>query len=89
MYAENRAEIDRLGKDFESQLKERAPTARAAGEEYLEALTTFIDAYNKGPAADSHLIALDTTGELTRVEEYVAWAEQERHRVRRAMLELA
>ena len=28
------------------------------------------------------------TGELSRVEEFVAWAEQERHRVRRSLLEL-
>ena len=88
MYAENRAEIDRLGKDFERQLSERASTARTAGEEYLGALTALIDAYNDGPAAEPQLLALDTTGELKRVEEYVVWAEQERHRVRRSLLDL-
>lgn len=88
MYAENRAEIERLGKEFEKLAAGRAAGARPAGEEYMKALGTLIDAYDGGPAADPRLTDLDTTGELQRVDEYVAWAEQERHRVRRALRDL-
>jgi hypothetical protein len=88
MYDSKKASVDDAARRFERMLEERAPEARAAGEHYLDALTDLIDTFSAGPAADSRVMELDTTGELSRTEDHVAWAEQERHRVRKAMRDL-
>jgi hypothetical protein len=85
MYESKKDDIDRLRRRFERDAAQRAPEARRAGEEYLQALTDFIRIYDEGPAGDPMVSGVDTTGELSRVEEQAEWAEQERHRVRRAL----
>lgn len=89
MYDDQKDRMEKLRTRFDREVAERTPQARRAGEEYLEALTTFVRTYDEGPAADPTISGLDTTGELRRVDEHAAWAEQERHRVRRAMIDLA
>ena len=84
MYVENHAEIESLRLRFDQEAGDHSPSRRITGDAYLVALTTFITAANAG-TADSRLSELDTTGELRRVDDYVAWAEQERHRVRHAL----
>jgi hypothetical protein len=89
MYDDQNERIERLRTRFDREVEERAAGARETGEEYLDALTTYVRTYDEGPAGDPTLSGLDTTGELRRVDERAAWAEQERHRVRRAMSELS
>lgn len=89
MYDAKKDRIQRLQDRFEEELKERSTAARPAAEEYLKALTEMIRSFNDGPAADPRVPAMDTTGELDRTEDYVAWAEAERHRVRRALRDIA
>ena len=84
MYAENHAQIESLRSRFDREASERSPNTRDTGSEYLTALATVITAANEH-SADPRLADLDTTGELRRVDDYVAWAEQERHRVRHAL----
>ena len=84
MYAENHAEIESLQSRFDQEAGDHSPSLRITGDAYLLALTTFITAAGEG-TADSRLSDLDTTGEVRRVDDYVAWAEQERHRVRHAL----
>lgn len=88
MYDAKKASVDEAARRFDRLLGERDPEARAAGEKYLDALTDLIDTFTSGPAADSRVMELDTTGELARTEDHVAWAERERHRVRKAMRDL-
>ena len=88
MYDSKKATVDDARRRFDSLLDQRAPEARGAGERYLDALTDLIDTFSSGPAADARVMELDTTGELSRTEDQVEWAEQERHRVRRAMRDL-
>jgi hypothetical protein len=85
MYEAKKDRIDRLHTRFDREVADRDPMARRTGQEYLEALSDFIRTYDDGPAGDPKVAGVDTTGELTRVEEQAAWAEQERHRVRRAL----
>jgi hypothetical protein len=89
MYEENRAEIDQIKARFDRQIEQQSVEARRTADEYLTALGNFVEAFNNGPGADAHLMNEDTTGELHRVEDRVAWAELERHRVRRALLSIA
>lgn len=88
MYDEEKAKIDEKASRFNRLLKDRDPEARSAGEEYLAALTDLIQSFNTGPAADERVMEVDTTGELSRTEDRVEWAEKERHRVRKAMRDL-
>lgn len=88
MYDGKKAKIDETASRFNRLLENRDPDARSAGEEYLAALTDLIQSFNTGPAADERVMDVDTTGELTRTEERVEWAEQERHRVRKALRDL-
>jgi hypothetical protein len=73
---------------FDREVEGRQPGARSTGEEYLGMLSALIDKVEEGPVADPRIAELDTTGELNRVEEFEAWAEQERHRVRRALADI-
>jgi hypothetical protein len=70
---------------FEKEFEARAPATRASGKGYIDALTAFVERFNKGPGADSRRMGSDTTGTLDRVEDHVVWAEGERHRVRKAL----
>ena len=89
MYERRKAEIDELRKRFDMELAERSVHARDTGARYLEMLTDLIRTVDEGPAADPRLSGIDTTGELSRVEDFEAWAEEERHRVRRALTDIA
>jgi hypothetical protein len=89
MYDAKRDRIEALRQRFDEEIATRSPRARAVADEYLEALTDFVNSYNDGPAADPTLAGVDTTGQLARVEEHAAWAEQERRRVRHAMQQIA
>ena len=89
MYERRRDEIEELRVRFDRDLAERSPAARTTGKEYLEALGALIQTVEEGPAADPQLSGLDTTGELIRADEFEQWAEQERHRVRRALTDIA
>ena len=89
MYDDQNERIERLRTRFDREIADRAAGARETGEEYLDALTTYVRTYDEGPAGDPKLSGLDTTGELRRVDERASWAEQERHRVRRAMSEIS
>lgn len=73
---------------FDREVEDRLPSARATAEEYLGMLSELIDTVEEGPVADPNLTNLDTTGSLTRAEEFEAWAERERHRVRRALADI-
>jgi hypothetical protein len=88
MYEAEKDTIDRLRRRFEKDVSERTPEARTSGEAYLDALTSFIRTYNDGPAGDPGLARVDTTGELSRVEDQASWAEVERHRVRKALMDI-
>jgi hypothetical protein len=85
MYEAKKADIDAMRVRFDKELEGKLPGTRATGDEYLKLLTDFIDTFEGGAGADSRLRDLDTTGELDRLDDQSAWAEQERHRVRRAM----
>ena len=74
---------------FERQRDSRDPEARDTAAAYLTALGVFVDAFNNGPGASAERMGHDTTGTLSRVEDHVVWAEAERHRVRRAVEDLA
>ena len=89
MYEANQAHIEGIKIQFDRQVAQHSPEARGTAERYLVVLTDFVDLFNNGPGADSRLMGLDTTGALSRAEEYVEWAEHERHRVRRALLSVA
>jgi hypothetical protein len=89
MYEEKKDQIDRLKTRFDVEMRARSPAARKVADEYLNALTDFIRSYDDGPASDPDVFRHDTTGQLTRVEEHAEWAEQERHRVRRALNDIA
>ena len=73
---------------FDQEIAERLPAARKTAEEYLALLTDLISTVETGPVADPQLAGLDTTGSLKEAEEFEAWAEGERHRVRRALAEI-
>ena len=88
MYERRRAEIDAMRERFDREVAGRQPGARTTAEEYLGMLTELIDTVEHGPVADAKLSALDTTGALSRAEEFEEWAEKERHRVRRALAEI-
>ena len=89
MYERRRAEIDELRIRFDRKLQERSPDTHETAEEYLGALSALIDKVEDGPVADSRIANLDTTGSINRAEEFEQWAEQERHRVRRALQDIA
>lgn len=89
MYDAKKARIDELRVRFDEEIAKRSPEARKIGGEYLDALTEFVRAYNDGPAGDPKVAAMDTTGTLNRVEDHAEWAEQERHRVRGALKDIA
>jgi hypothetical protein len=89
MYDVKRARIDQLQNRYRRQSTQRSPDLRQTAEEYVDALSDYIDTFNSGPGADSRLMGLDTTGELARMEEHAAWAELERRDVRRVLSELA
>jgi hypothetical protein len=89
MYERRQAEIEQLRVRFDQEIAERLPSARDTAEEYLGLLTDLITTVESGPVADPHLAELDTTGTLTRAEEFEVWAEKERHRVRRALADIA
>ncbi|MBW3628182.1 MAG: hypothetical protein KY464_02685 [Gemmatimonadetes bacterium] len=73
---------------FDREVAEHLPSARQTAEEYLGLLTDLISTVEEGPVADPQLAGLDTTGSLKEAEELEAWAETERHRVRRALAEI-
>lgn len=85
MYDAKRARIDTLKARVERQATERSPEYRRTAEEYVAALTDFVDTVNHGPGADPRLLGLDTTGELTRLQERAAWAEEELRRIRSSL----
>jgi hypothetical protein len=88
MYDAKKAKVDETAVRFNRLLAAEDPGAGEAGTEYLTALTDLIQSFNSGPAADPRIMGMDTTGELTRTDDHVAWAEQERHRVRKELREL-
>lgn len=85
MYDAEKARLEEVRARFDRAAAERAPDARAVADEYLAALTEFIRAVDSGPAGDPAVAHVDTTGQVGRLEEMEAWAEGERHRVRRAL----
>ena len=86
MYDIKKDRIERLRVQFEEEAAKRSPDIQRVGDEYLNALTDFIRTYDEGPAGDPHTVSrIDTTGQLSQIEDQAAWAEQERHRVRRMM----
>jgi len=85
MYDSKIDAIDRLRSRFERDAAARPAQFQTSAKEYVEALSDFVDVFNHGPGADARLMGLDTTGTLDRVEEYAAWAEEERRRVRKLM----
>jgi hypothetical protein len=89
MYEAKKDRIETLRRRFEDELAARSPGTRDVAQEYLDALTDFVRTYNDGPASDPAVAGVDTTGQLARVEEHATWAEQERHRVRRALNDIA
>ena len=89
MYESRKADIDTMRARFDREIAERLPAARATAHEYLGMLTALIDKVESGPVGDPRLAELDTTGALSRVEELEEWAEKERHRVRRALMDIA
>jgi hypothetical protein len=88
MYDAEKARVDEAARRFQRLVDRGDPDARAAGEDYLDALTDLIQAFDSGPGAEVRVMELDTTGALTRTEDHVAWAEGERHRVRKALRDL-
>lgn len=88
MYEAQKARVEEVRTRYERDSAARSAEARATADEYLKVLTELIESVDHGPVADPEVAQVDTTGELHRVEEYAAWAEQERHRVRRAMNDL-
>ena len=89
MYERRRAEIDAMRARFDREVADLQPGARTTAEEYLGMLTELIETVEEGPVADSKLHDLDTTGSLSRAEEFEEWAEKERHRVRRALSDIS
>lgn len=89
MYDSKKAKIEEVRDRFEKQLSEGSPKIRATGSEYLDVLSDFVDTFNNGPGADPRLLRIDTTGELKRMEEQAAWADDERRRVRRILGDFA
>ena len=89
MFDDKKAAIEAVRTRFEHEMHLRSVGARGAGEDYLSALADLIQSFDDGPASDPRLLAIDTTGQLRRAEEFVAWAEAERHRVRRALADVA
>jgi hypothetical protein len=85
MYDSEKATIEKLRVQFESQLADRDGDVRETAEQYMAALSVLIDAFNEGPGADSLKMGHDTTGALSRIEADVVGAEAERHRVRAAL----
>ncbi len=88
MYDSERAGLEEMRARFDRAAAERAPDTRAVADEYLAALTEFIRTFDSGPAADPTIAQEDTTGQLGRLEDFAAWAEAERHRVRRALVDV-
>ncbi len=82
MYDSKKAEIEARRILFERQAELRSPVLQKVANDYLEALSDFVTTFNEGPGSDPRLMGLDTTGELNRIEEYAAWAEDELRRVR-------
>ena len=87
MYDAERARIQEVRTRFEREVAEHSPTTLTTAREYLDALTQFLTTFNEGPGGDPRLLGLDTTGELSRLEEQARWAEEERGRVRRILAE--
>lgn len=87
MYDSKKARMDAARARFDRQASEGSPDLYQTAKEYLEILSDFIRTFNDGPGADPRLMALDTTGELRRMEEQAEWAEDERRRVRRVLAE--
>jgi hypothetical protein len=87
MYEAKKAQIDVLRTRFERQAAEHSPDLQRTATEYLDVLSDFVTTFNEGAGADPRLMGLDTTGELNRIEEQAAWAEQERRRVRKVITE--
>ena len=77
MYESRKADIDTMRARFDREIAERLPAARATAHEYLGMLTALIDKVESGPVGDPRLAELEE------------WAEKERHRVRRALMDIA
>lgn len=88
MYERRHAEIEHMRARFDQEVAESRPSARQTAEQYLGLLNDLITTVEEGPVADPQLLGLDTTGSLKEAEEFEAWAEAERHRVRRALAEI-
>ena len=88
MYDAEKARLEEMRARFDRAAAERAPDTRRIADEYLAALTEFIRSFDDGPAADPVVAQEDTTGQLGRLEDFEAWAEAERHRVRRALMDV-
>ncbi|HEV2124530.1 MAG TPA: hypothetical protein VGW38_17385 [Chloroflexota bacterium] len=89
MYDAEKAHLEELRERFDREFEVRSTQARPVGEEYLGEIDGFLRVVNHGPAADPQIAGLDTTGELSRTEEYAAWVEEEQRRVRRALHDVA
>jgi hypothetical protein len=85
MYDAETARIKELKSRFEQQTAEQSIDLKATAREYLDALQNLVDSFNHGAGGDPRLMGLDTTGQLDRAEERVAWAEAERRRVRKML----
>lgn len=57
------------------------------GQAYLAALAAFLNASEHGPPADPQVAALDTTGTVSRDQDYTDWVAEEHIRVRKALAE--
>ena len=88
MYDAKKARVSEERERFNRLADDGLPGARAAGEAYLASLADLIDTFHDGPAADPRVMEADTTGELSRTEDEVASAEQERHRVTRKLRDM-
>ena len=83
-----KARIQELKERFDSEYEARSPEAHSVGQEYLDALVSFLETVDHGPVADPNIASVDTTGTINRTEEYAEWVAQEHVRVRRAMREI-
>lgn len=85
MFDAKKARLQELKTRFEREYDQGSPDTHGVGQEYLEALVSFLDEFDHGPAANPQIVAVDTTGTINRDEEYVEWVAQEHVRVRRML----
>jgi hypothetical protein len=88
MFNDKKSSIDQARRRFESEMESGSGEARRRGEEYMESLEDYLRVFGQGPAADSHLAGLDTTGQVHETEDYADWVWRETRRVRGVLREL-